>query len=675
VAAIRDPIVRPDDDAVIMVLEGRSVMAKRGELAASQPLEHELLQRIFEMSPLAITVVDRRGRIIAANGRAEQTLRLTRDRLTTRTYDDPKWVIVDFDGRAVPVEELPFQRVKTTLARVTDFRHAIELEDGTRVFLKINATPLFTSDGDFDGMVAVIEDVTSAVTIDKALAESEAMLRSIFRAAPVGIGVVKNRILVWTNDRIHEMIGYREDELQGKSARILYPSDEDFEYVGREKYRQIAEHGTGTVETTWLRSDGREIDVLLSSTPIDLADLEKGVTFSALDITERKQLEERLRHSHKMEAVGQLAGGVAHDFNNQLSGIMGFADLLRAQAGDDQTLVRYADNILTGVQRATDLTAKLLAFARKGKYLTVPVDVHRIVVEVASLLRHSIGRNIHIRQSFNADPSTTKGDPSQLQSTILNLAINARDAMPDGGEIVMATDLVDVDETWSDRLVFSIPSGRYIKLDVRDTGGGIAPEIMDRIFEPFFTTKEESKGTGLGLAAVYGTLRNHGGGVTVSSTTGRGTTFSLLLPVHVDDDHRPRASEPIEAFGSLRIDGDKHVLVVDDDNSVGQMVSEMLQLIGCHATVCTDGEIAVDFFRRRADEIDAVLLDLVMPNMDGKAVFRRLKRIDPKVRVLVSSGYSVDGGAQELLAEGASGFIQKPYKIADLKTSLAAVLR
>jgi PAS domain S-box-containing protein len=658
-----------------MVLEGRSVMiTKRGELSESQPLEHELLQRIFETSPLAITVVDRHGRIIAANGRAEQILRLTRDRLTGRRYNDPGWVITDFDGREFPVDDLPFQQVKTTLARVTDVRHAIELEDGTRVFLKIDATPLITSNGEFDGMVAVIEDVTSAVTIDKALAESEAMLRSIFRAAPVGIGVVKNRVLIWTNQRIHEMTGYREEELQGKNARILYPSDEDFEFVGREKYRQIAEHGTGTVETTWLRSDGREIDVILSSTPIDLADLEKGVTFSALDVTERKHLEERLRHSQKMEAVGQLAGGVAHDFNNQLSGIMGFADLLRTQAGDDQTLIRYTDNILVGVQRATDLTAKLLAFARKGKYLAVPVDVHRIVVEVASLLRHSIGRNIRIRQSLDADPSTTKGDPSQLQSTILNLAINARDAMPEGGELVMATDLVTVDESWSERLVFSIPSGPYIKIDVRDTGVGIHPEIMNRIFEPFFTTKEEPKGTGLGLAAVYGTLRNHGGGLTVSSSVGHGTTFSLLLPVHAED-NRSQASAPVEVDSSPRIEGDRHVLVVDDDNSVGQMVVEMLEIIGCRATVCADGREALDLYRRRGAEIDVVLLDLVMPNMDGKAVFRELKQIDPQVRVLVSSGYSVDGGAQELLAEGASGFIQKPYKVADLKTSLAAVLR
>ncbi len=649
-------------------------MAVRVESAANQPLDQDLLRKVFEMSPLAITVVDRDGRIIAANGQAETTLLLTRDHLTERMYDDPEWVITDFEGREFPVENLPFQRVKRTLARVTGVRHAIQIEDGRRVFLEINATPLITSDGVFDGMVAVIEDVTSTVTIDKALSGSEAMLRSIFRAAPVGIGVVNKRILGWTNQRLHEMTGYSEGELRGKSARILYPSDEDFEYVGREKYRQISRFGTGTVETTWVRKDGRDIDVLLSSTPIDLADLEKGVTFSALDITERKQLEERLRHSQKMEAVGQLAGGVAHDFNNQLSGVMGFADLLRAQVGNDETLIRYADNILTGVQRATDLTAKLLAFARKGKYLSVPVDVHQIVFEVASLLSHSIGKNIHIRQALSASPSTTKGDPSQLQSTILNLAINARDAMPDGGELVMATDLVEVDETWAERLVFSIPPGPYIKIDVRDTGVGIPPEIMDRIFEPFFTTKGELKGTGLGLAAVYGTMLNHGGGVTVESSVGHGTTFTLLLPVQIENDGRTDSSASAEADTSLGIDGAPHVLVVDDDNSVGRMVAEMLEIIGCHATVCTDGMEAVEFYRRMGGGIDAVLLDLVMPNMNGEAVFHALKKINPQVRVLVSSGYSVDGGAQELLANGASGFIQKPYKIADLKTNLAAVL-
>jgi PAS domain S-box-containing protein len=637
-------------------------------------LQPELLRYILEMSPVAIAVTDRDGRIIAANLQAENTLGLTRERLAERVYDDLAWVISDFDGNDFPVEDLPFQQVRRTLAPVTDVRHAIERKDGSRVFLKINAAPLTAPDGSFDGMVAVIEDVTRAVTIDRALAESEAMLRSVFRAAPVGIGVVRQRTLVWTNQRIHEMTGYSESFLRGKSARILYPSDEDFEYVGREKYHQISQHGTGTVETKWRRSDGRVIDVILSSTPIDLADLDKGVTFSALDITERNLLEERLRHSQKMEAVGLLAGGIAHDFNNQLSGIMGFADLLRASVGHDPKLARYAESILVGVQRAADLTAQLLAFARKGRVLAVTVDLHKVILEVLSLLRHSIGKSIRLRHDLRAVPSTTRGDPSQLQSAILNLAINARDAMPDGGEIVVATEVVTVDQAWSGRLLFDIPPGAYVKVDVRDSGVGIDPEIMNRIFEPFFTTKDETKGTGLGLAAVYGTLKSHGGGIAVESSAGSGTTFTILAPLHSPNDG---LSVPLEGHESHEPAPDaraRHVLVVDDDESVGQMLAEMLASVGIRTTVCLDGREAVDAYRRSAGDIDAVLLDLIMPNMDGRAVFHALKDVDPGVRVLLSSGYSTDGGAQDLLADGAIGFLQKPYRIAELRARLASAL-
>jgi PAS domain S-box-containing protein len=649
-------------------------MGSRDEKAAQMRFDPDLLRDVFELSPMAITVTDRNGRIIAANAQAETTLGLTREGLAERVYDDPKWVISDFDGNDFPVDDLPFQLVKRTLAPVLDVRHAIERMDHTRVFLKINAAPLVAPDGSFDGMVAVIEDVTRAVTIDRALAESKAMLRSVFRAAPVGIGVVRNRILVCTNQRIHEMIGYSEEFLRGKSARILYPSDEDFEYVGREKYRQIGQSGTGSVETRWRRSDGRIIDVILSSTPVDPADLDRGVTFSALDITERNLLEERLRHSQKMEAVGQLAGGIAHDFNNQLSGIMGFADLLRSSVGHDPTLARYAESILVGVQRAADLTAQLLAFARKGKVLAVPVDLHKILLEVGSLLRHSLGKSIRLRHDLRASPSTTLGDPSQLQSAILNLAINARDAMPDGGELVIATDVVTVGGAWSGRLVLDAPPGAYVKIDVRDTGVGIPPEIMDRIFEPFFTTKDETKGTGLGLAAVYGTLRSHGGGLAVESSVGDGTTFSLLVPVHSEAGEGSVAKDREDGDQLPGTDQTTHVLVVDDDEGVGQMLAEMLASIGIRTTVCVDGREAVETYRRSAAEIDAVLLDLVMPRMDGRAVFRALKDIDPGVRVLLSSGYSTDGGAQDLLAEGAIDFLQKPYRIADLRTRLAAVL-
>ena len=641
-------------------------------MVPDRPPDHALLSTVFETSPLAIVVLDRDGRIYLANAQAEKTLRLRRRDITRREYDAPEWTITDFQGRPFPADQLPFARVKRERAPVQGVRHAITSPDGTRVFLNINAAPLFDPQGELDGMVASLEDITGRVAADLALAESEAMLRSVFRAAPVGIGVVKSRVLTWTNHRLQQMVGYSEQELLGRSARMLYPSEEDFEYVGAEKYRQISISGTGSVETRWLRKDGRIIDVLLSSTPIDLAHLERGVTFSALDITERKLMEERLRHSEKMEAVGQLAGGVAHDFNNQLAGIMGYADLLREELGGNQALGGLIEGILTSVRRSAALTAQLLAFARKGKYLTVTVDVHRLVFEVVALLKHSISKSIRIRQMLAANPSTTRGDPSQLQNAVLNLALNARDAMPDGGELSIETaNVVVTDEPIAD-LVFPMAPGTYVRIDVTDTGCGIEPSLLGRVFEPFFTTKPEGKGTGMGLAAVYGSLRNHHGGIAVRSQRGRGTTFSLYVPSCPDDATALVPTLPEDQAAML---AGRHILFVDDEHPLRKLVVGMLAPMGCRISVCADGQQAIELYRRSQGDIDVVVLDLVMPKMDGKTAYRALKQLDPAVKVLLLSGFSIDGDAQQLLKEGARGFLQKPFQKNELVAQLAGVLR
>jgi PAS domain S-box-containing protein len=262
-----------------------------------QRRERDLLDRITETSPAGITVVNRQGIITFANAQAERVLGLTRDEITQRTHNAPEWRITDYDGNPFPDEHLPFQRVLDTGQPVRDVRHAIEWPDGRQVLLSINAAPLLDETGGTDGIVAIIEDVTEQAQAEKALQESRARLQSIFRAAPVGIGLVSNRRLLRVNDRICEMLGRTRDELVGKSARVLYASDEDYEYVGREKYVQIRERGTGTVETHWQRKDGEILDILLSSTPLDTTDLSAGVTFTALDITERKRAGEALQIS------------------------------------------------------------------------------------------------------------------------------------------------------------------------------------------------------------------------------------------------------------------------------------------------------------------------------------------------------------------------------------------
>ncbi|MBN2526347.1 MAG: PAS domain S-box protein [Deltaproteobacteria bacterium] len=630
----------------------------------------QLLLKIYEQIPLAITVVNRYGKIQMANSAAEKVLRLNKTTIEQRDYDDPSWAITDFDGNPWPSEKLPFTIAQRTLKTVHGIRHAIQHVDNTRSFLNIDAIPLLDDRGEFDGIIAFIDDITETVLASQRHKEHEATLKSIFRAAPVGIGMVKRRVLAWANDRLQEITGYSEDELMGQSARMLYPSQEEFEFVGREKYRQIAIHGTGTVETQWMRKDGRIIEVLLSSTPIDSTDLDKGVTFSAQDISQRKKLEQQLRHSEKMQAIGQLAGGIAHDFNNQLAGIMGFADLLEDELADNPRLRKYTAEILSATTRASELTFQLLAFAQKGKYLSVAVDIHKVIAEVVGLLSHSISKQICIEQHLQANPSTVKGDPSQIQHALLNLAINGRDAMPEGGTLSFHTETVSISNPQTLSSSMPIAVGNYIRIAVSDTGIGISKENRARIFEPFFSTDNET--SGLGLAAVYGTCQNHNGAVDVQSEKNNGSTFSIYLPLESTATDNLKAPHDRDSLPENRL---QTVLIVDDEEVVREMLLSIIASLGYRALTCNNGEEAIRLYRENPATIDLIVLDMVMPVKDGTAAFTELREINPNAKILVSSGYTVDGDAQNLLAQGALGFIQKPFRRNVIKQKLDSLLK
>jgi PAS domain S-box-containing protein len=532
-----------------------------------------------------------------------------------------------------------------------------------------NGSPLRDETGAITGYIGIARDVTEAKEIENELRESEHRIQSIFRSAPVGIGVVMDRVLKGANPKLCEITGYTEEELADQSARMLYPTDEDFDFVGQEKYRQISECGTGTVETKWKRKDGSIIDVLLSSTPIDMSDLGKGVTFTALDITEQKQMAERLRQMEKMDAIGQLAGGIAHDFNNQLAGIMGYADLLRARL-DDERLRRYVDCILAASHRSADLTQQLLAFARKGQYRSVEVDLHAIVAEVVAILQHTIDRRIEIQQILKASPPTTTGDPSQLQSAILNLAINARDAMPRGGELIFETKTVELDDAYCRNAPYPMEPGRYVRLSVTDSGCGMDAQTRKRIFEPFFTTKEVGKGSGMGLAAVFGTVKHHGGSVNVYSEPGRGSTFAVYLPLAAQ--HSAEAESP----GAEKIGGPcrARILVADDEEIFRGLAQDLLETAGHTVRTKKNGASAVEYYQKHREEIDLVILDMVMPKMDGAEAFRAIRAFDPDAKVLLASGYSINGAAQTLLAEGVKGFLQKPFSREEMLRAIAEAL-
>ncbi len=389
-----------------------------------------------------------------------------------------------------------------------------------------------------------------------------------------------------------------------------------------------------------------------------------------LDVTERLRFHEEKIQSERMQAVGQLAGGVAHDFNNILTAMRGNAEMLRLEDGIRGEARELVDQIVQAADQASDLTAQLLAFARKGRMVMGPVDVHEAIGNVRRLLGRVIDRRIDIAVDPRASRSTIRADATQIETMLLNLGLNARDAMPEGGRIVFATRNVPVGLPGAGRAGNGEPTCRdWIEIIVSDTGCGIDAELRERIFEPFFTTKEPGKGTGLGLASVYGCVKSHGGGIRVESERGRGTTFRVVLPLSAG------TTRPASAAPKRVVRGAGRILVVDDEASVRNLLDRCLRRLGYTVWTCADGQEAVDFFRREHDSIDLVLLDVVMPRLDGAAALREMKRVRGDVRVLVSSGFERDRRVSEFLTAGAIGFIGKPYSLGKLSAQIARCLR
>ncbi|MCE9612737.1 MAG: MASE1 domain-containing protein [Lentisphaerae bacterium] len=376
--------------------------------------------------------------------------------------------------------------------------------------------------------------------------------------------------------------------------------------------------------------------------------------------------ETRLRQSEKMEAIGHLAGGVAHDFNNMLTSIVGNAEMLLDTVNPQDR--KCVEDILKAAGRSADLTRKLLAFARKGKYRSVPVDLHAVIVEVVAILAHSLDKRIVVKEILSASPPTTQGDPTQIQGALLNLALNARDAMPEGGELTLATEVVELSAEDCRMPPFDLTPGRYIAIRVTDTGRGMDADTLSHLYEPFFTTKHEGAGTGLGLAAAYGAIRNHHGAITVGSVPHQGTTFTIYLPLHegeTQEDSKPAApASP----------GVGHILLVDDEELVREVASRMLRSLGYRVTLCSGGKEAIEIYRKDQPNIDLVILDLIMPDVSGRDTFRALRTINPAVKALLASGHSFNKDMQTVLDEGALGLIEKPFSIAGLSRMIAQAM-
>lgn len=382
---------------------------------------------------------------------------------------------------------------------------------------------------------------------------------------------------------------------------------------------------------------------------------------------DREKLREQLYQTRKMEAIGQLAGGIAHDFNNLLGGIIGGAELLNLEPLSENGR-QMLDLILNAAERAADLTDKLLAFSRKRVHSRSTVDCFQIINETVDLLKHTIDRNISIAIESCTDVSTITGDPSQLQNSLMNIGINAAQAMPDGGVLKFKLDSITLDNEYCAVSPFALKPGLFVDIAISDTGCGMTPDIMSHIFEPFFTTKEQGKGTGLGLSAVYGTVQDHGGAITVHSEVGVGTVFHLYLPT---------SSElPQEVMTEKNCPtGAGTILVIDDDELIRCTASALLQSLGYAVMLAENGVEGVEKFKHMQSSIDLVILDMIMPELGGKEAFIKLREINPGIPVVIASGFSNPEEMQSLKEKGVFSFLPKPFKKIELAEIVDNALR
>ena len=538
--------------------------------------------------------------------------------------------------------------------------------------------PLYDASRQIVGTIGAAIDLTDRKSAELALKRSEARKDAVVRTAlDAVIGMSHDGLVTEFNPAAETMFGWSRNEAIGKPlAELIIP--ERMRSAHAAGLDRIGAGGPAHVigrriESTGVRKDGVEFPVEIAITRVPM-DGEPVFTGYIRDLSERKCAEERLRlseeqlrQSQKLEAIGTLAGGVAHDFNNMLTAILGYTALLKRGVESAESVARAADVIEKAAQRGAALTRQLLGFARKGKNQTVAVDLDATIKDVLELLSRTIDKKIRIRHEAVGARPLVAGDPSQIEQVILNLAVNARDAMPDGGELSFAVSEAMLDASGSERYPGTQP-GPHWRLRIADTGCGIPEEIIGRIFEPFFTTKERDKGTGMGLAMVYGIVQNHGGGIRVESAVGAGTTVEILLPRSVE------AATEMPAAAVAGVPGQGRILVVDDEEAVRDVTADLLRELGYDVATAIDGQDAVEYYTRHAAEIDLILVDLVMPRMGGRECFRALKALNPRVRTVLCTGYGFNIAAQELLDEGMLDFLSKPYDFGRLSSVVSRTL-
>ena len=499
---------------------------------------------------------------------------------------------------------------------------------------------------------------------EEALRDSEERYRTLFETSRDVIYITsRDGEFIDVNEAGLDLFGYTREEMMGMNAQKIYVDPNDRILFQREIERRGA---VADYEVMFRTKNGTQMDCLLTSTLRQTKDgTILGYQGIIRDITERKRLEAQLQQAQKMEAIGTLAGGIAHDFNNLLMGIQGNVSLVLSDMDASDQHYERLMNTEKQIQSGAKLTSHLLGYARKGRYEIKPLSLNQLVEETSETFART-KREVTIDRELAADLFAVEADPGQVEQVLWNLFINAADAMPDGGGLILRTANV-THKDMTGKLYDPVP-GNYVLLTVTDTGTGMDKEIMKRIFDPFFTTKERGRGTGLGLASTYGIVKGHRGYIDVISRKGEGSTFKVYLPA--SEKHVHKAFKHSDRL----VTGTETVLLVDDEEAIRQVGRELLEAMGYNVLLASNGEEAVELYEKHCDNVDIVLLDIVMPHMGGGVTYERMKKINPDIKVLLLSGYSIDGEATDILKRGCNGFIQKPFTMKELSGRIREIV-
>jgi PAS domain S-box-containing protein len=530
-----------------------------------------------------------------------------------------------------------------------------------------------------DKLVLLASNTTARKKATAELADEKERLAVTLRS--IGDGVISTNLsgeITMLNRAAEELTGWTVEEAMGKPLKEIF---DIFDESTGEKHQSPAavviskgENIKLSEKTCLITKEGKELAIADSAAPLQNNGGEIiGAVIVFRDVTETRNalrqkelLTKQLHQSQKMDAIGQLAGGIAHDFNNALSGILNAAELIKRGKYSKEEQNEFLDLIISAADRAGDLTKKLLLFSRKGSKASSPIDIRAITEETVNLLSHVLNKNISLSVEKKADKTTIIGDDAQIQNALMNLAINAGHAMPEGGNLVFSLFNLELNEEYCKASPFSLEPGNYLEITIRDTGCGMTPEIQSHIFEPFYTTKEQGKGTGLGLSTVYGVVVDHNGAITVYSEPDRGTIFHLYFKTTGE---KPILNKPKDIPT-----GSGTILIIEDEELIRITVRAILVSLGYKVIEAENGQVGIEKYKERYSEIDLIILDMIMPVMGGRQTFEKIRGIDKEIPVIISSGFSKEDEMQKIKEGNVAGFLHKPFHREEIAEIVSQIL-